>query len=165
MADTVQITLAKALKLKNRLAGRVAKLTADVQTYNSTQDGAEQADVRGKYEERGVLVRRLTDLKLTIAQANLPVQRAIFELAELKAEVALLAGLNTKHGTFQEGYPTAGQVTYVAQIRKADADRMVEQLERRIDEFQDRLDAFNNQTAVPVDRETVAAAEAGKPRG
>lgn len=165
MADTVPFTLAKALKLKNRLAGRVAKLTADVQTYNSVQDGAEQADVRGKYEERATVVRRLTDLKLTIAQANQPIQRLIFELAELKAEVALLAGLNTKHGTFVEGYPTAGPVTYVAQVRKADADRMTEQLERRIDAVQDRLDVFNNQTTVLVDRETVAAAEVTTPRG
>ena len=161
MADTLQITLAKALKLKNRLAGRVAKLTADIQAYNSTQEGAERLDVRGKYEERAGLVRRLTDLKDGISRANAPIQRAVFELAELKAEVTLLAGLNTKHGTFQEGYPAAGPVTYIADIRKADADRMVEALERRIDAVQDRLDGFNTTTSIPLDRETVAAAEAG----
>jgi hypothetical protein len=160
MTDTLTVTLAKALKLKNRLAGRVAKLTADIQTYNSTQDGAERLDVRGLWEERAAAVRRLTDLKTALARANAPIQPAIFELAELKAEAALVAGLNTKHGTFQEGYPTAGAVTYVAQVRKADADRLAEGLERRIDELQDRLDTFNTQTTIPVDRDTVAAADA-----
>lgn len=160
MADFIAITLAKALKLKNRIAGRVTKLTADITAYNSVQDGAERQDVRAKFEERAGLVRRLTDLKQAIAQANAPIQRAIFELAELKAEVALFAGLNTKHGTFQEGYPTAGSVTYVAEFRKADADRKVEELEARIDALQDRLDAFNTATTVDVDRDTVMAAEA-----
>jgi hypothetical protein len=160
MAELIPITLAKALKLKNRLAGRVTKLTTDIQTYNSVQDGAERLDVHAKFEERAALVRRLVDLKLAIAQANAPIQRPIFELAEMKAEVALLTGLNTKHGTFLEGYPTAGQVTYVAGFRKADVDRLVEALERRIDALQDRLDAFNNTTTVGVDRATVEAAEA-----
>ncbi|MBY0514494.1 MAG: hypothetical protein K2P78_11350 [Gemmataceae bacterium] len=160
MTDTTQITLAKALKLKNRLAGRVAKLTADVTTYNSVQQGTERPDVRAKFEERAGLVRRLTDLKAAIAQANAPVQRAIFELAELKAEVALFTGLNTKHGTFQEGYPTAGPVTYAAEFRKADADRMVEILETRIDALQDRLDGFNTSTTITVDADTLRAADA-----
>lgn len=30
-----EITLAKALKVKNRLAGRLAKVQIDIQTYNS----------------------------------------------------------------------------------------------------------------------------------
>jgi hypothetical protein len=36
MAD---ITLAKALKVKNRLAGRLAKVQADIQAYNSVPQG------------------------------------------------------------------------------------------------------------------------------
>lgn len=159
MADTLNITLAKALKLKNRLAGKVAKLTATVQAYNSTQQTSEQIDVRAAHAERADLVRRLTDLKLAVARANAPIQRDIFDLAELKAEVTLLAALNTKHGTFLEGYPTAGQVTYVAQFRKADVDALTDALEARIDALQDKLDTFNVQTTVPVDAATVAAGD------
>jgi hypothetical protein len=159
MADMLNITLAKALKLKNRLAGKVAKLTLTVQTYNSTQESGEQIDVRAAFGARSDLVGRLTDLKHAIARANAPIQRGIFDLAELKAEVALLAGLNTKHGTLLEGYPNAGQVTYVAQFRKADVDALTDALEGRIDELQDKLDTFNTQTLVAVDPATVAAAE------
>lgn len=160
MADIIQITLAKALKLKNRLAGRISKLTSDIQTFNSVQDRAERQDVRAKFDERAAIVRQLIDLKQAIAQANAPIQRGIFELAELKAEVGLLTGLNTKHGTFLEGYPTAGQVTYIAEFRKAEVDRKIEELEARIDALQDRLDAFNTATSIGVDRAVVLAAEA-----
>jgi hypothetical protein len=159
MADAQNITLAKALKLKNRLAGKVAKLTLTVQTYNSTQQTAEQIDVRARYAERADLVRRLTELKHAIARANAPIQRDIFDLAELKAEVALLAGLNTKHGTFLEGYPAAGQVAYTAQFRKADVDALTETLETRIDALQDKLDTFNAQTLIAVDAATVAVGD------
>lgn len=165
MANTTTVNLAKALKLKNRLAGRIAKLTQNVQNYNSTQEKAEQIDVRAAYTERADLVRRLTDLKAAVALANAPVQRDIFLLAELKAEVTLLTGLNTKHGTVIEGYPTSGPVAYIAQFRKTEVDAMVADLEERIDALQDRLDAFNATTTIAVERDTLDAAEAKEPRG
>jgi hypothetical protein len=158
MAETKTITLAKALKLKNRLAGRVTKLTTDIQTYNSVQQGAESVDVRAEYEQRTELVARLTALKYAIFRANLPVQKTIFELAERKAEVALLTELPTKHGTYKEGYPTAGEVTYVAHLRKAEVDELVARLENEIDRLQDQLDGFNLETRIEVDPGTIAAA-------
>ena len=155
MADTATITLAKALKLKNRLAGRVTKLTQDVQNSNSVQEGAEAVDVRARLAERAAAVGLLTDLKYAIFRANQPVQKAIFELAERKAEVALLAGLATKHGAYKEGYPTAGEVVYVAQLRKAEVDGLVLKLETEIDRLQDRLDGFNHETVIEVGRAVV----------
>ena len=141
------------------MTGRNAKLTQTVQTYNSTQGTAEQIDVRAAFAGRADLVARLTDLKHAVARANAPIQRDIFDLAELKAETTLLAALNTKHGTVLEGYPAAGQVTYVAQFRKADVDAMTDALEGRIDALQDKLDTFNAQTLVAVDAVTVALSE------
>ncbi len=161
--NTTDITLAKALKLKNRLAGRVNKLTQDIQAYNSTQEGADRLDVPGLYEERRVTVARLTDLKVAINRANAPVQRDIYELAELKALVGMLACLNTKHGSFVEGYANTGAVSYVAQLRKADADRETLRCEAEIDRLQDKLDGFNATTRIAVDADTVALAEATRP--
>ena len=41
-----EITLAKALKIKNRLTGRLAKVQTDIQAYNSVLAGqADQANV------------------------------------------------------------------------------------------------------------------------
>ena len=157
MADPVTITLAKALKLKNRLAGRVAKLTADIQAHNSTQQGADAPDVPALYARRAEAVAALVDLKAALTQANRPIQRDIYALAEKKAEIALLAGLETKHGTFREGYATADTV-YVAQLRKADVDARTTALEADIDALQDKLDGFNHDTRLGVDPEVIAAA-------
>jgi hypothetical protein len=155
--EYIEISLAKALKLKNRLAGRLAKLDTDLKTYNSVHEGAEKLDVPGLYEARRALVAHLVDLKLAVSRANEPVQRSIFELAERKALIALLSGLNTRNGTVTEGYP-ATPATYVAHLRKADVDREVQRLEAEIDKLQDQLDAFNHQTLIRVDANTVAAA-------
>ena len=88
MAELMNITLAKALKLKNRVAGKVAKLTQTVQTYNSTQEAAERIDVRAAFEQRADLVRRLTDLKHAIARTNAPIQRDL-RAGRTEAEVTL----------------------------------------------------------------------------
>ncbi|MEZ6142377.1 MAG: hypothetical protein R3B84_17600 [Zavarzinella sp.] len=156
MANTEKISLAKALKLKNRLVGQISKLTQDVQLYNSTQEGSEAIDVRARFELRAQTVATLTQLKYAIYLANQPVQNLIFELAERKAEVALLSGLSTKHGVYKEGYPTAGDINYLAQFRKADIDAMVKKLEYQIDLLQDRLDVHNHQTTVEVDSAVLA---------
>jgi hypothetical protein len=37
-----EIKMAKALKIKNRLTGRLAKIQADIQTYNSVPEGQAQ---------------------------------------------------------------------------------------------------------------------------
>ena len=157
MAETLTITLAKALKLKNRLAGRVAKLTTDIQQHNSKQQGADGADVPAAYARRAEAVARLVDLKAAISHANRPIQRDIYALAEKKAEIALLAALDTKHGTFKEGYANA-DVVYVAQLRKADVDARTAALEAEIDALQDKLDGFNHDTRLAVPPEVVAVA-------
>jgi hypothetical protein len=162
--ETAEISLAKALKLKNRLAGRLAKLDTDLKTYNSVQQGAEKIDVPALYETRRAVVAYLIDLKVAVSEANRPVQRAIYELAERKAQIALLSGLTTRHGTVTEGYQST-EVTYVAQLRKADVDREIQRLEGEVDRLQDQLDAFNHQTVIRIDTATVAAAGPKPSRG
>jgi predicted nucleic acid-binding Zn-ribbon protein len=144
------INLAKALKLKNRLAGRISKLDADIQAYNSVAEGKERLDVPALIEERSALIRRMVDLKVAISEANRPIQRAIFELAELKAQIDLLSKLNTQHGPAVEGF-SGTVVQYTAQLRKGTVDREVRRLEGEIDRLQDRLDAFNHETTIAID--------------
>jgi hypothetical protein len=148
--STVEITLAKALKLKNRLAGRLAKIDSDLQSYNSVQVGSDQPDIRGLYAERAVLVARLIDLKVAIQTANVPRQRTICEMGEQKSLIALLSKLNTKHGSSVEGY-AGTEVEWIAQFRKGEIDREVLRIEREIDRLQDALDEFNHRTVIAVD--------------
>jgi hypothetical protein len=92
------ITLAKALKVKNRLAGRLAKVQADVQAYNSVPEGqAGQVNVPALLRTRDELVEALVGLKAAVSYANREVQRDIYDLAEKKAAAQFLAGVIRAH--------------------------------------------------------------------
>ena len=153
------ITLAKALKVKNRLAGRLAKVQADIQAYNSVPDGqAEQVDVPALLQTREELVGALVSLKTAINEANREAQRDIYDLAEKKATAQFLGGLNTRHGPQPAVYPHTGEVHYVAALKKSDVDALVARLEKQIDRLQDKLDQFNHARTVEVDDRTLELA-------
>ena len=147
-----EITLAKALKVKNRLTGRLAKLQADIQAFNSVPAGqADQVNVPALMQTREQLVGALVGLKTAINEANREAQRDIYDLAEKKGTVQFLAGVNTRHGPQPPAYPSTVEVNYVAALKKADVDALVARLEKEIDRLQDRLDHFNHAHTVEVD--------------
>ena len=154
-----EITLAKALKLKNRLAGRLAKLQTDIQAYNSVPEGqTDQVDVPALMRTREELVDALVGLKTAINAANREVQRDIYDLAEKKATAQFLGCVNTRHGPQPAVYPNTSEVTYVATLKKADVDALVARLENEIDRLQDRLDHFNHAHTVEVEGRTLELA-------
>lgn len=147
-----EITLAKALKVKNRLTGRLAKVQADIQTYNSVPEGqADQVNVPALMKTHEELVGALVSLKTAINDANREVQRDIYDLAEKKATAQFLAGVNTRHGPQPPIYPTTIEVNYVAALKKANVDALVVRLEKEIDQLQDKLDQFNHDHKIEVD--------------
>jgi hypothetical protein len=156
MAQTT-LTLAKALKLKNRLAGRLAKVQIEIQQYNSVLEGAEQPPIKRLAEEREQLVALLIDLKAAISQANAKIQHLIFELAESKASIEFYQRINTRHGKEGMYHGTDKPIVYVAVLRKEDIDAKVAALEQKIDEIQDRLDQYNQTTRIDIDANIFAA--------
>lgn len=147
-----EITLAKALKVKNRLAGRLAKVQADIQTFNSVLEGqADQVDVTALVQTRDELVEALVTLKTAISEANREIQRAIYDLAEKKSSVQFVNGVSTRHGAQPAVYPGQPDHKYVATLKKADVDAQVQRLEKEIDTLQDQIDSFNHSHTVAVD--------------
>ena len=147
-----EITLGKALKIKNRLTGRLAKVQADIQAFNSVSEGqADQVNVPAFMKIREELVGALVSLKAAINEANREAQRDIYLLAEKKATAQFLAGVNTRHGPQPPVYPSTVEVSYVAALKKADVDGLVAGLEKEIDQLQDRLDQFNHVRKIEVD--------------
>ena len=139
--------IAKALKLKNQLAGEVAQLK-ELLTKQNSRSTKQKFD----YDNREVLTRlraKLTELikvKAAVAAANAEIYDQIFRLAELKGLVTALTGLDTKAGVFHEGgrFGDAGyEVEYVAQIGKVDVDKLIAELNAEIQSLQDTLDEFN----------------------
>jgi len=158
VAETTQINLSRALKLKNRVVHRLSQLDTQITTYNSTIEDNQEYDVRQLYKARMVLAEKLVALKVAINAANQPIQNLIFELAECKALVAMLGKVNTKHGPSVEGF-TGAKTNYVAQFRKPDIDREVRRVEKEIDRIQDELDRFNHRTLIAVDASLLADSE------
>jgi DNA repair exonuclease SbcCD ATPase subunit len=145
------ITLAKALKIKNRLVGRLAKVQADIHAFNSVPAAqADQVNVPVLMAARAELVEALVSLKTAINEANREAQRAIYDLAEKKAAAQFLAGVCTRHGLQPPVYPSTIEVDYVAALKKADVDAQVARLETEIDQLQDTLDGFNQVHQIEV---------------
>ena len=138
--------IAKALKLKNKIAGEVAKLKELLAQQNSRA-----AKQKFDYDNREVLanlrakIGELVSVKAAIAAANAEVYGKIFQLAEIKGLVQVLKALSVKEGAYIEslGYSNSVEVEYVAQLKKAEVDRLVAELELQIQDLQDGLDEFN----------------------
>jgi hypothetical protein len=155
LRNTESISLAKALSVKNRLAGRVSQARTNIQTYNSipagqrNTGGQSTVDVRAEYERLLSLQEALVAVKAVIHRGNSPVYEDVLRLGEKKALMQMLSGLDTKHGTDVSGFHTV-EVQYSATILKPEVLEMIRRLEAEIDRLQDKLNQFNATTMVDL---------------
>jgi hypothetical protein len=154
LRNTETVTLAKALSVKNRLAGRLSQARSNIETYNSVLAGQRDeqnratVDVRAEYERLLMLQEGIIAVKAAIQRANAVVYEDVLRLAEKKALVQMLSNLNTKHGS-EPGF-NGVEYRYLATILKPEALEMVRRLEAEIDKLQDRLNQYNANTTVEV---------------
>ena len=150
--NTEAVSLAKALSVKNRLAGRLSQARSAIETYNSVlagqTDDRATVDVRAEYERLLTLQEGLVAVKAAIQRANAPVYEDVLRLGEKKALVQMLSGLNTKHGS-EPGF-NGVEYRYTATITKPEVLEMVRRLEAEIDRLQDKLNQYNATTRVEV---------------
>lgn len=154
LRNTEAVTLAKALSVKNRLAGRLAQARTNIETYNSVLagqrdgEGESTVDVRAEYERLLTLQEGLIAVKAAVQRANAAVYEDVLRLGEKKALIQMLAELNTKHGS-EPGY-NGVEYRYSATILKPEVLEMVRRLEGEIDKLQDRLNQYNATTTVEI---------------
>ena len=146
--------LAKALKLKNKLAGEVEQLKSLLKKQNVRSKKQEfDYDNRELLEKLRGKVGELVAVKTAIAQANAKIYDRIFRAAELKGLVATLNSLDTRPGVHLEGGEYVErpiEIEYVAQLGKVEIDRLVAEFEGEIESVQDELDDFNHANEVTV---------------
>ena len=160
--------IAKALKLKNRLAGEISRLKTIVQTHNSQDVSRESVyDVSTIVNE--TLPQRIGQLvliKTSIACSNAGQHElseaeyvqtpywAIFMIAELKGLIETFRLMDTKNGSFQENRAFSAvepkPTVYVAAFKQGDVDAVIAQAEKTIDTFQDHLDTHNAVTSLDL---------------
>lgn len=147
------VTIARALKEKNRVAGRLAKARELVGSENSKDKSVPRGvDVAEMYAQAKELRDRLIAIKSVVAEANKPIVSKIVELDEIKSEIAFLNGLNVKEGKFvTTNYGSRIESDIDAVIRKQQVLEEVAALQARADRLQDELDEFNATTKVEIE--------------
>ncbi len=148
----MKVTLARALKIKNRQVRKVTELQRRIQEANSYVSGSEpEFDAKALYVELQTQVDLVASIKAAINEANTSIQADIYRMAELKGLVQFLRALSTQRGKVVLGYMSGDPVDYEAQITAQETSDEIERLEAEIDRIQDRLDQFNATTQIEID--------------
>ena len=144
------ISLAKALKLKNRLAGRLSKVQEDISTYNSVLNEQQgQVDVASLCKLRDEIAEHLIGLKTRIVVANTEIQQDLIRMGELKSKLTWLTTVPVRDGKERHGYQNT-EVVWIATLKKKDVDDENRKLEAEIDAIQDKVDAYNHTKKIEV---------------
>lgn len=153
--STIKLNLLQGLRQKKRVKEKIAKITQDIQLYNSIPQGAvREIDVRKAIQLRGELKTYLVDLKLKMQDAGRPIQRDILMTAEIKDELTFYRNLDVQHGKSVTVSYNAVELHHEAILRKAEVDRRCMELQRELDELYSKIDEFNTSHFVEVEELT-----------
>ena len=100
-----------------------------------------------------MLQEGLVVVKAAIQRANVPIYEDVLRLAEKKALIQMLNGLNTKQGT-EPGYG-GSRVPLLGHDPQARGPGDGPRLEAEIDKIQDKLNQFNATTTVEISQEVL----------
>ena len=146
--------LYQALKVKNRLTTEISSLKAQIKEQNSRRVLQPfDYDTRILLDQLRKRIDELTRIKGAIGKANGAIYEQIFRLAEFKGMISFLREVPTKHGKFVESpsFTSSIEVEYQAQLRQAELDRVITDLESQVNRLQDELDRFNNECQIDVE--------------
>lgn len=155
--ETKTVSLAFALKQKNRLAGKIAAVNAVIARENSRlENTTSTVNVEEKFAERKQLVNALIKLKTQISQANISIYSVLAEMEEVKAEIALLESLNVsvepqREVEYEDGKQVIRTILRVAFITQDYRDRVVAKRRDTIAALQDKVDEFNATTKITIE--------------
>lgn len=144
------MTLAKALKKKNRLAGKVSKLQQEIQKENSARsDCPKKIEVEKLMTELEEIIKALIKIKIAIFVASTPQRENILTLSELKSQIVFLESINTQEGNVNE-YGREQAIKYSVVFDRVWIKNRIEKCELKIDRIQDELDEFNHIANIEV---------------
>jgi hypothetical protein len=143
------MTIAQALKEKNKKAAKINKLWQKIYSYNSVIAESETPyDLDKVWEELNKETSELISLKTRIHLASAPVRSEIFSLSELKSHMNRIQSVSTNKGKQTNRYDSATPIEMVAHFDIKWKDTQVEVLEQTIESIQEKLDTFNHTTEI-----------------
>lgn len=139
----MEITLAKALKLKNTLVRDLNQLNSRFLTNNSFLKGnTPKYNVLDVAKELGETREKLVALKSAIQVANINIVDKLILLGELKNYVSSLNSLQTQEGEVTSYHQNQNNF-FECTINQLEKDKMVAAVQKQIDDLQDEIDVFN----------------------
>lgn len=150
--------IAKALKLKNQLAGEITHLKGVLETQNCRPEKQPfDYDTQAVLGELKAKIVRFVKVKAAIAAANAEIYDKIFLMAEFKGLIKTLKDLDTRNGGIYDGnnYTTPSYLFYTTQIKRAEADRQISEIQSEINRLQEELDTFNYSHSIPLEESQV----------
>ena len=146
----MKMTLARALKERSRLAGKLKRDFEIINRENSMIEGSVRSfDLRLIYAECRDLHQRLVQIKKAIAAANAPIAGRLAEMDEIKSMISYLRGVNTSVGYKPRSYSNEKDL-YEVVLGAAELNSEEESLQKRCEELQDEIDTFNAVTEIQV---------------
>jgi SMC interacting uncharacterized protein involved in chromosome segregation len=154
MSEMVTMTIARALKEKNRVAGKLSSIRNRIYFENSKADGDKRDfDVNALVKVEKELQDRLIEIKKAISIVNAGIAFELIRLSEIKSEIEWWKKIPTKAGTWTEGGyrdTPAREVTFTAIVSNQDVYQKVEALQTEAENLQDRIDEYNASTKIEV---------------
>lgn len=138
------MTIAQALKEKNKRVASIQKNWDKLNKYNSIPEGAERPyNMAATYEAIAVETAELIKLKHAIHTASAPVREDIFSLSEYKNIAQRLKAVDVSSGPTNERYTSIVTVK-VSELGIVWQDSEIAAIESKIESLQEKLDAFNH---------------------
>ena len=148
----MNVTLARALKEKNRIAGRLRKAQKLVEKENRKPAGSPRAvDVAAAFAEVERLSALLASVKAAIAKANDGIVASIVELEETKALLAFVGSIPSDESVeIERSYQGSVERRWDVAVRTPELLARADALQKRADALQDALDEYNAATRVDL---------------
>jgi hypothetical protein len=151
-----EVSISKALNLKNKLAGRLSHVANLIASHNSHVEGTKQnfnvTELLKEYTDKS---NKIAAVKAAIAKGNADsgVFPLIYEMAELKSRITHLRSIAVREGIeeYSGGYNQPNKTrNWVVAFDQAAIEKMVLEAEDRIEELQDKITYLNQMTKVSI---------------
>ena len=144
----MKINIAKAMKIKNRIAKRVSDLREIIRKENCKRSDQTKAfDLQAIYDELIKETANLCKIKSLISQHSVGVCDKLVELSESKGELAWLRTLSATNKTEKIAYgDTVETYTWDSFLDVSEISKLINSVQDQCNLLQDEIDEYNAMT-------------------
>lgn len=147
----MEVTLAQALKLKNRLKNKVNALASQLYLNTYLKENFTDEVITGLTDSHAsfsLANHLLTELKFQIYEANQNIYKVILTNENYKYQLTTFKAIHTRSGI--EKHVSGQDMIYHAYFSELEKVKRVSFLENAISLLQDEIDKYNSETLITI---------------